>query len=84
MIRKSAIALSTAVVLGIASPSFAQSFSPGDGTGNLLPFSYGPGGAKQRSPFVAPENSPVVGPQFGHGLFNQVGPQSKQAPAQRQ
>ena len=55
MTNKSKLALIAVVAatLGIASPAFAQSYNPGDGTGNALPFAYGPGGTKQRSVVVA-------------------------------
>jgi hypothetical protein len=38
----------------VTSPALAQSYNPADGTGNVLPFSFGPGGAKQRWTVVAP------------------------------
>jgi hypothetical protein len=45
MINKSKLALIAAVLAaGIASPAFAQSFDPTDGTGNGLPAYYGPRG----------------------------------------
>jgi hypothetical protein len=47
MINKSKFIMIAAVMtIAVASPAFAQSFSPGDGTGNVLPFAYGPGGIK--------------------------------------
>jgi len=47
MINKSKFIMIAAVMtIAVASPAFAQSFSPGDGTGNVLPFAYGPGGTK--------------------------------------
>jgi len=53
--------------MSVASPALAQSFNPGDGTGNVLPFSYGPGGAKARWT-VAPQNNQIAVPQIGSGL----------------
>ena len=45
MINKSKLALIAAVLAaGVASPAFAQSFDPTDGTGNDLPAYYGPRG----------------------------------------
>jgi hypothetical protein len=45
MINKSKLALIAAILaVGIASPAFAQSFDPTDGTGNGLPAYYGPRG----------------------------------------
>jgi hypothetical protein len=47
MINKSKFIMIAAVMtIAVASPALAQSFSPGDGTGNVLPFAYGPGGTK--------------------------------------
>jgi hypothetical protein len=47
MINKSKLALiALLAVMSAASPAFAQSFAKGDGTGNNLPFAYGPEGAK--------------------------------------
>ena len=40
------IMIAAVTTIAVASPAFAQSFSPGDGTGNVLPFAYGPGGTK--------------------------------------
>ena len=45
MINKSKLAVIAAVLAaGVASPAFAQSFDPTDGTGNDLPAYYGPRG----------------------------------------
>lgn len=44
-IQKLAIVVST-VAICLASPSFAQSYVPSWGTGNVLPFEYGPGGSR--------------------------------------
>jgi hypothetical protein len=47
MIKNTKLALIAAIAaVSIASPAFAQAFTPRDGTGNVLPFSYGPGGAR--------------------------------------
>jgi len=47
MINKSKFFMIAAVMtIAVTSPAFAQSFNPGDGTGNVLPFAYGPGGTK--------------------------------------
>jgi hypothetical protein len=40
---KSKLVLIVAVALSIASSALAQSLNPGDGTGNNLPYCYGPG-----------------------------------------
>ncbi len=67
MTNKSKFALIAVVAatLGIASPAFAQSYNPGDGTGNALPFAYGPGGTKQRSVAVPPETEQLAVRQNG-------------------
>jgi hypothetical protein len=55
MMKKTTLALIAALAAtGIASPVFAQSYNPADGTGNELPFAYGAGGIKQRSVAVPP------------------------------
>jgi hypothetical protein len=54
MMKKTTLALIAALATGIASPVFAQSYNPGDGTGNNLPFAYGAGAVKQRSVTVPP------------------------------
>jgi hypothetical protein len=57
MIKMSKFAIIAAIAaVSIASPALAQSFNPRDGTGNMLPFSYGPGGARNYmgSPAGAP------------------------------
>ena len=47
MINTSKLALiAVLAAMSVASPAFAQSFNKSDGTGNELPFAYGPGGAK--------------------------------------
>jgi len=40
-----------AVLTVVATPAFAQSFDPDNGTGNVLPFSYAP---------TAPQNNKIV------------------------
>lgn len=40
------ILATVALVVVLASPAFAQAFNARDGTGNVLPFSYGPGGTR--------------------------------------
>jgi hypothetical protein len=45
--------------MSVASPAFAQSFNKGDGTGNELPFAYGPNGTKPAWT-VAPQNEQVA------------------------
>jgi hypothetical protein len=48
MIKMSKLALIAAIAaVSIASPAFAQAFNPRDGTANVLPFNYGPGGSRQ-------------------------------------
>ena len=47
MIKTSKLALiAVLAAMSVASPAFAQSFNKADGTGNELPFAYGPGGTK--------------------------------------
>ncbi len=60
MISKSKIALIAALAVGIASPAFAQSFNKGDGTGNELPFAYGPGGTKSAWTVDAQQNEQLA------------------------
>jgi hypothetical protein len=61
MMKKTTLALIAALAAtGITSPVFAQSYSPGDGTGNVLPFAYGAGGIKQRSVAVPPPDLPTL------------------------
>jgi hypothetical protein len=69
MISKSKIALIAALAVSIASPAFAQSFSKGDGTGNELPFAYGPGGTKPAWTVVEPQNDQVAARQIGPNRF---------------
>ena len=47
MINKSKLTvIATVAAISLASPAFAQSFDKSYGTGNELPFAYGPDGAK--------------------------------------
>lgn len=62
--------------VSISSPAFTQAFDAREGTGNVLPFSYGPDGAKQRWTAV-PQTNQV--PQIGRPLYNYAGPQLKQS-----
>jgi hypothetical protein len=48
----------------LATPAFAQSFNQGFGTGNVLPFSYGP--------TAAANGSAAVSHQSGRRLFDMV------------
>jgi hypothetical protein len=65
MINKSKFAVIAALLaVSVASPAFAQSFSKGDGTGNELPFAYGPGGTKPTWT-VAPQNDQIAARQTG-------------------
>src|SRR5580693_8341791 len=71
--------------MSVASPALAQSFDKSSGTGNELPFAYGPGGTKPAWT-VAPENNQVAaapransrqvaGRQTGRNSFAAVGTQ---------
>lgn len=77
MINKSKLlVIATVAAMSMASPALAQSFNPRDGSGNVMPFSYGEGGAK--APWTAaPQNNQIPAPQIGRGLYNYAGPQSK-------
>src|ERR1700724_1002052 len=67
MIKTSKLALiGVLAAMSIASPALAQSFNKGDGTGNNMPFAYGPNGTKP-SWTVAPENEQVAGRQSNAG-----------------
>jgi hypothetical protein len=60
MINKSKLALiAVLAVMSAASPAFAQSFTKGDGTGNNLPFAYGPEGTKPAWT-AAPQNAQIA------------------------
>ena len=53
--------LTTLAVLTVfATPAFAQSFDPDNGTGNVLPFSYAP---------TAPQNNKIVVRRSGLNAF---------------
>jgi hypothetical protein len=59
MIRMSKLTLIAAIAaVSIASPAFAQSFNPRDGTANVMPFSYGPGGSRVFIGSAAPVQNP--------------------------
>jgi hypothetical protein len=67
MINTSKLALiAVLAVMSAATPALAQSFNKGDGTGNAMPFAYGPGGTKP-SWTVAPENEQIAGRQSNVG-----------------
>ena len=67
MINTSKLALiAVLAAMSAASPAFAQSFSKGDGTGNNLPFAYGPGGTKPAWT-VAPQNEQIAVRQSNAG-----------------
>jgi hypothetical protein len=73
MINKSKLAVIAALLaVSVASPAFAQSFSKGDGTGNELPFAYGPGGTKPAWT-VAPQNEQVAAREHGRNSIAAVG-----------
>ena len=69
MISKSKIALIAALAVSVASPAFAQSFDKSDGTGNELPFAYGPGATKQTWTVVTPQNDQVAVRQVAPNRF---------------
>jgi hypothetical protein len=64
MMKKTTLALIALAATGIASPAFAQSYDPGDGTGNALQFAYGAGAIKQRSVAVPPAGLAVAPQQL--------------------
>jgi hypothetical protein len=67
MIKTSKLALiAVLAAMSVASPALAQSFSKSDGTGNVLPFAYGPGGTKPAWT-VAPQNEQVAAHQSNAG-----------------
>ena len=67
MIKTSKLALiALLAAMSVASPALAQSFNKGDGTGNNMPFAYGPNGTKP-SWTVAPENEQIAGRQSEAG-----------------
>lgn len=60
MINTSKLALiAVLTAMSVASPALAQSFNKGDGTGNNLPFAYGPNGTKPAWT-VAPQNEQIA------------------------
>jgi hypothetical protein len=73
MITKSKLALIAAIaVMTVTSSAFAQSYDPSVGTGNVLPFIYGPGAAKQRSVAVPPQNDQIAAGRSGLHAFARV------------
>jgi hypothetical protein len=67
MMNRSKFALIAALVaMSAASPAFAQSFNKGDGTGNSMPFAYGPGGTKPAWT-VPPQNEQIAVRQSNAG-----------------
>jgi hypothetical protein len=67
MINTSRLAvIAVLAAMSAASPAFAQSFSKSDGTGNVLPFAYGPGGTKPAWT-VAPQNEQIAVRQSNAG-----------------
>ncbi len=67
MINTSKLALiAVLAAMSVASPALAQSFSKSDGTGNVLPFAYGPGGTKPAWT-VAPQNEQIAVRQSNAG-----------------
>ena len=67
MINTSKLALiAVLAAMSVASPALAQSFNKGDGTGNELPFTYGPNGTKPAWT-VAPQNEQIAVRQSNAG-----------------
>jgi len=67
MINTSKLALiAVLAAMSVASPALAQSFNKGDGTGNELPFAYGPNGTKPAWT-VAPQNEQIAAQQSNTG-----------------
>jgi len=67
MIKTSKLALiAVLAAMSVASPALAQSFNKGDGTGNELPFAYGPNGTKPAWT-VAPQNEQIAAQQSNTG-----------------
>jgi hypothetical protein len=70
MMKKTTFALIAGLAaMTAASPVFAQSYNPADGTGNELPFAYGVGGVKQRSVAVPPAGLIAQGQSSGQHLY---------------
>jgi len=88
MINKSKLALVIALAaIGFAAPASAQSFTKGDGTGNVLSFTYGPGGTKPSSPVpmeseqavaarLAPTHQVAAVRQLGESRFAAAAPRN--------
>jgi len=88
MINKSKLALVAALAaISLATPASAQSFSKNDGTGNVLSFTYGPGGTKQPYPNApqgeqvavarqAPAHQTAAVRQLGQSRFAAAAPRS--------
>ena len=67
MINTSKLALiAVLVAMSVASPALAQSFDRSSGTGNELPFAYGPGGTKPAWT-VPPQNEQIAVRQSNAG-----------------
>jgi hypothetical protein len=67
MINTSKLALiAVLAAVSVASPAMAQSFDRSSGTGNELPFTYGPGGTKPAWT-VAPQNEQIAARQSNAG-----------------
>jgi len=67
MVNRSKLALiAVLMAMSAASPALAQSFNKGDGTGNNLPFAYGPNGIKPTWT-VTPENDQIAARQSNAG-----------------
>ena len=67
MINTSKLALiAVLAAMSVASPAFTQSFDRSSGTGNELPFAYGPGGTKPTWT-VPPQNEQIAARQSNAG-----------------
>jgi hypothetical protein len=67
MINTSKLAvIAVLVAMSVASPALAQSFDRSSGTGNELPFAYGPGGTKPAWT-VPPQNEQIAVRQSNAG-----------------
>jgi len=67
MINTSKLAVvAVLVAMSVASPALAQSFDKSSGTGNELPFAYGPGGTKPAWT-VLPQNEQIAVRQSNAG-----------------
>jgi hypothetical protein len=66
MINTSKLAvIAVLVAMSVASPALAQSFDRSSGTGNELPFAYGPGGTKPA--WTVPQNEQIAVRQSNAG-----------------